>query len=234
MDAIPIRETFDAAVKDSGGEVISELMSDTGKLAKNADYLFRAEQVIAELKCLESDLTKSAEYQAKLERLHGSWVARGLVAPLAPGMRRIINARNLPLPCAHELIDTVKPVIEKRVRKANEQIKQTKRTLNMPRAYGLLILANDGNYAIGPEPLIKFCVPLPDGHKLQQHQRIDLLYCKHADRRARRPAQFQCLDPGLSRATRRCDQERAGPAEPRLDPPGRDSSRTSHSCVPHR
>jgi hypothetical protein len=48
---ILVRETFDAAVKDGGGEVIRALLPETGTLAKNADYLFRAEQVSAE-KCL--------------------------------------------------------------------------------------------------------------------------------------------------------------------------------------
>ena len=48
----------------------------------------------------------------------------------------------------------IKPVIERRVRDANAQIKATRKALEMPEAHGLLILVNDGNYAFPHETVL--------------------------------------------------------------------------------
>src|SRR5882724_3404348 len=120
---IPIRETFEATVRSVGGQIVADIVTDNGKLDENADYVFREDNCIAELKCLENDLTRSPDFVAKVHSLYYSWAEGGLVPPpTAP--RFLISTGALPLPCALELTDLLKPTIERLVRKASAQIKK--------------------------------------------------------------------------------------------------------------
>lgn len=50
-----LENAFNQFVKKFGGELISELMPRSGNISDNADYLFRQQNIVVELKCLEKD-----------------------------------------------------------------------------------------------------------------------------------------------------------------------------------
>jgi len=147
---IPVEPTFDAFVKEFKGELVRELV-DVKKRETNADYLFRNDSVIAELKCLEKD-TFDAEYDRKLNTLVDSWVKRRLLWYVG---KPKLELRKLDPICQQEWLRLVEPHLQRHVvTQANLQIKMSKQQLKHPNAKGLLLIAIDGNYSLQPEDLI--------------------------------------------------------------------------------
>jgi hypothetical protein len=63
----------------------------------------------------------------------------------------ILRTDQLPRECARELVAIFKDRIERTLlRKANLQIKETKKELDHPNTVGLLLLSNEGNFAFDP------------------------------------------------------------------------------------
>jgi hypothetical protein len=65
----------------------------------------------------------------------------------------------------------------RRIKKANEQIKATRSTLDMPNATGLLFLAQDGDYSIGPQAILSFASRCLQGGRFRG---IDDIICFNA------------------------------------------------------
>ncbi|MEE9614255.1 MAG: hypothetical protein V3W31_04785 [Thermodesulfobacteriota bacterium] len=143
---INIEECFDMFVKEIGGKLIKELLPKSPK-TKNADYLFpESEIIVAELKCLEKDYFRDKDYKRKLNDLYSMWQSKGLVPPIYG--RKTINTKDLPLECQTDVLRIVQDSIQRVIKKANKQIRETKEHLGLPHAKGLLLLANDGNYSL--------------------------------------------------------------------------------------
>ena len=144
---VPDIETeFNRFVVNSGGRLVSEIVGSSPKF-NNADYLFRDVNVISELKCLREDKSHDKRFQQKVQERFDSWIDKGLVPNPGPGTFRL-ESKYLPLQCTNELYKIYQKPINRIVDKANRQIKQTKKHLNLPEAKGLLLLVNDGNYAL--------------------------------------------------------------------------------------
>src|SRR6266567_2712992 len=146
-----IESSFNEFVKEFNGELVSELLPDNPPF-KNADYLFRNDNVIAELKCLQKDILEEPDIKAKVNALYDVWVHKGLVRPAWGTFE--VNVANLPLECQREVYGLIKKPIKRTIEKANKQIKSTKEHLNLPNAAGLLLLANDGNYSLESTQII--------------------------------------------------------------------------------
>jgi hypothetical protein len=135
-------------VRQLGGTVLDEVLVNPN--FKNADYWFSEAAVVAELKCMTEDLATDAEFNSKATQLHKSWVERGLVAKPSASRARF-NLRDIPPECAYEFIEPIKRRLESSVlKKANRQIRETKKYLKSPFAKGLLLLVNDGNFLMPP------------------------------------------------------------------------------------
>jgi hypothetical protein len=176
---IEIPKTMDAVVRSLGG-VVSDDSNEPNK-PRNADYWFPDACVIAELKCWTEDLAAKASFQEQIQRLHRSWVARGLVRPLSAGVNRI-STSDLPPACAEEFTSLIKKKVEGLVREAAAQIKETRQRLD-PSAKGLLLLANDGN------PLMKMDAVAHVLHRIlkRQHSAIHSLIYFSANERVQVP-----------------------------------------------
>jgi hypothetical protein len=144
-----VDEAFVRVVRYAGGLLVSDLLPARTNLPKNADYVFPEFDVIAELKRLNED----HDFSANIQLLYQEWVAQGKQVPLVWGRARI-DLRSLPLECAHQVISLHRKPIQRRVRDANEQIRSTRKALDMERAKGLLVLVQDGDYSISPETVI--------------------------------------------------------------------------------
>jgi len=145
---VDIESAFDEFVEEFGGEVILKHLP--ANPPENADYLFRNEMVIAELKCLQKDTIGSDDFQERLLDLYRQWERNGLItlAELLAIQRR---EKCLSEKCRHDLGELIKGPIEGVIKKANKQIKSSKQYFGLPEAKGLLLLASDGNYSIDPE-----------------------------------------------------------------------------------
>ena len=166
---IDVETTVTEIVKSLGGESVDELLAGQADKPLNADYLFRTENVVAELKRLEKDLSEDPAHQAAVQRLFEDFEREGLLKIYGTVK---IDARKLPQECAYRLTDLYKGTIEQHVRKANRQIKSTKKHFDIPAAKGLLIVAHDGNFGLEPEGAVNLVARCLKG---PYHNQIDWL-----------------------------------------------------------
>lgn len=145
-----VEALMDQVVENIGGQRVEDVYRP-GEGEKNADYVFVPDQVVMELKCLERD--QFGDFAKNLNSLLSEWIESGLFPPLSPGKNQY-NTSSLPeqeqLRAFKQLLDRVNST----VKKANKQIKQTKESLGMPEARGVLVLANVANTALEPSILL--------------------------------------------------------------------------------
>ena len=141
---IQIESSFDEFVKEFKGELVSELLPSNP--LENADYLFRTDNVVAELKCLEKDILRGDNFNTKLNSLYDTWIRKGLVRQRWGVFE--LNTGTLPLECQREVHGLLKAPIERTIKKANRQIRQTRNYFDVPDAAGLLLMANEGMYSV--------------------------------------------------------------------------------------
>ncbi len=135
------QEEFEALfrnfVREFGGEILPE-RSD----AKIADYLFRNQNIVAELKCLVFDQT--AEMNNKLTRVVKDAVKQNKsLLSLCDG--KSLEIAKAPKEISDPWLEILAAPVENIVKDANRQIRSTKEQLNLPSAQGLLLVFNQGN-----------------------------------------------------------------------------------------
>jgi len=146
---IDIEVEFDRCIGNIGGLRVDKL-PDASTNSANADYIFEDYEVIAELKCLQDNKLNDRELNKKLQKLHQKWTAQGYRIPITnDGFRATMQGLNQKQ--SREVLNVYAKPIKKVITKANKQIKETRKTLNKEHYKGVLLLANDGNYALDPE-----------------------------------------------------------------------------------
>jgi hypothetical protein len=139
------------AVKRIGGECVDLLLPPrAAQREKNADYVFQQDNVVAELKILKAAVFTPA-YNQKLKLLARCWTRLGLIRIYG---RAVIEMRKLPKQCQEEWLRLLsRPIQNHVVASANKQLEQTNKTLGLPSARGILLLANDSNFDLDPHSL---------------------------------------------------------------------------------
>jgi hypothetical protein len=133
--AFKFESAFSECVASVGGQRVTETV------VESADFLFPTDNVIAELKTLQDDARR--DHAMKLQSLVIDWRRRGLLVVFG---RTAISLRRLNPTCQREWLRILQKPIEAIVRKANRQIRSTKKLTGRPDSKGLLIIANDGNF----------------------------------------------------------------------------------------
>lgn len=145
---IDIEPQFNVSVKEVGGYLITDLVGKNPNFL-NADYLFPNYEVIAELKCLNEDQIKSKKMREKATRIYNRYAKEGKAPKIPTGITRI-DCDTLPEKFKLEIIELYRSSIHTTLKKANNQIKETKINLNLENHHGLLILANNNHTALSP------------------------------------------------------------------------------------
>ena len=135
-------------VRDFGGEVIADLLPKSPGFP-NADYLFRADRVIAELKCLQSDFAAPPAIQEKVARLYRDWFKEGSVTSAM-----IWQPDELPKAKRRKLKALYTKPLQRVIEKANRQLRETAAHFEMDDARKLLLIANDGLYSLESLPIV--------------------------------------------------------------------------------
>lgn len=144
----PLEAIIDSFAKRFGGELLNDLIDPQ---VRRADYLFRQHQVIAELKALEKD-SFGQPFRRKMGELMADWQRRGLLMVFG---RTLIDSHQLHPVCQEEMMNVIgKPFQDRILASANEQIRETKKSLGMPDAKGVLLLASDGNADLQPHTVV--------------------------------------------------------------------------------
>jgi len=130
---LPAEETFDRFVKNFGGQKISDLLpGDPG--FPNADYLFGNENVIAELKTLKTDFGATDSFREKHIELVKKYRCAGM-----------------PKEYVNDLLRLFRSALGRILKKANTQLKETKRELSLANTPGILLLINDDFLSLEPQ-----------------------------------------------------------------------------------
>src|SRR5882757_5154499 len=132
-----VEVAFHDFIAEFGGEVLPE-PTDT----KIADYFFRKQNIVAELKCLMIDQTEAMN--SKLTPVVLAWIKEHGQPP--PGYDgEYLKIGEAPKEISDVWLDILKTPLEGVVKDANRQIRDTKERLNTPDAKGLLLVFNQGN-----------------------------------------------------------------------------------------
>ena len=145
-------EEFDKFVSIFGGTKISDIVGSSPNF-DNADYLFDDFNVIAELKCLEEDKIKDKRIQEKASALYNDILKQGKAPVVVFGTAQL-STEGFSDEFKEQIANLYKKPIQKRVIKANKQIRETKRKLKKDNHTGLLILVNDNNTALDPSHIM--------------------------------------------------------------------------------
>jgi len=136
-----IEPFFHAFVADFGGEVLSE-----APMGHTADYVFRKQLIIGELKTLTADTTE--DMNRKLAPKVHEWVRQNgrLPTGIAQGAKYVVNIRDMPREIQDFWLKILKASVEGLVRDANRQIRDTKDRMGLPAARGVLFVGNQSNF----------------------------------------------------------------------------------------
>jgi hypothetical protein len=111
-----------------GGELVGPHIKSQG--VKNADYIFPAAKVIAELKILQTEFAHTKETLQKVDVLIERY----------PG----VNPDDATKPLRRELLLLLRKPLQRIINNANRQIKETKQELGLADWSGVIICVNDG------------------------------------------------------------------------------------------
>lgn len=140
-----VEELFDEFVVSVGGKLIKEIVDDSPTF-QNADYLFRQEKVILELKTLENDHLAGG---GLLDRFHKALGKANDIVIDEPGYYPDLA---LPTPSAFRGV-TEEP-LRRTLKKANRQLKETAAHFEMEDAQKVILVNNDGLLSLGPEETV--------------------------------------------------------------------------------
>jgi hypothetical protein len=135
-------------VREFGGQLVLDVVGPNPSFA-NADYWFDRENVVAELKCLSEDKSQDPRQRAAIQKLFDSFVDSGRIPDPGVGLFRV-ETKDCPAEFQRGVYKILARPMKRRLDKANRQIKVTRRKLGREDAYGLVLLANDGDYRLEP------------------------------------------------------------------------------------
>ena len=137
------------AANKCGGVVVEELLGHSPPFPI-ADFWFEEYGIVAELKVMEQDMFSNEDFIQQTTDLYRTWVDRGFDVPIVLGSRPV-STKDIPPECSIELLGLIKAKIKNAfLRKANKQIRSTKKKLGKPDSFGLLLLGNDGSMGFHP------------------------------------------------------------------------------------
>ena len=145
-EKIDIEKTFSEFVENYGGQCIEKLIPKNPDF-KNADFIFREEKLIAELKCLKKNQLEDDNFHHKVEQVISKWVKRGKISGEQLKNWRLGNTL-LSSELYTDIIKITRPLIEDALRKAKHQLSETKSYFHVPDYFCVVLVANDGNYAL--------------------------------------------------------------------------------------
>lgn len=138
-------------IRSVGGKTVVEYLGSQPKF-KNADYYFEAENVIAELKCLEKDIFSDSDFERN-ERLIDKWLAEGMLKKIDL-IPIFMGKKAIPEECLADIYKLTKETFQTILKKAHKQLAATKEAIGNDKTYKILLLCNDGNYFLNTDQII--------------------------------------------------------------------------------
>jgi hypothetical protein len=144
-DPIDVEATWREFVRSVDGEVIEDLVPHPRSF-ENADFLFQAVPAVAELKEIKTEFEKSVAFKTGYSQL-----IRRLMDEDPDWRPKLLGGNgDSPEWFAREVIRLFRPPIQRILKKANSQIKETKKHFKIDNPTGILVFVNDGFTALEP------------------------------------------------------------------------------------
>jgi hypothetical protein len=128
-------------VKDFGGDILPESNN-----SQTADYFFRSQNIVGELKCLMKDQTGTVN--SKVAELVRDWAKKNRKLPPGhmEGNQFVYKLKNQPPEIRAPWMELLRKPIDDLIGSANAQIRDTKKALDLPNSKGLVFIFNNGNH----------------------------------------------------------------------------------------
>ncbi len=145
-DSLPVEPMWQEFVLEVGGDLVSRFLPEP-RLFENADFIFEKVGVLAELKEIETEFSASAAFSKGFDEL----MKRVLVED--PNWKPLLfgGSGDYPAWFQSEFVRLFRPQISRVLKKANRQLRDTKKHFGIRSSTGVLLFVNDGFTAIGPE-----------------------------------------------------------------------------------
>jgi len=139
-EIVPVEETWNKFIKSSSqGNRVDEFLSDSPSF-NNADYIFKTDNIIIELKEITEDFMNSASFFRKFNVLISKVIEEN--PDWQPSM--FGGNGNMPDWFPLEFIKISRKPLDGILKKANKQLRETKQYFNIENNTGVLIIVNDG------------------------------------------------------------------------------------------
>jgi hypothetical protein len=144
--SLPVESTWDEFVRGVGGERVADLLPSSPHF-ENADYLFESTGIVAELKEIETEFSRSAAFANGFDGLLSRVVAED------PSWRPMLlgGSGRYPNWFPAEFVRLFRPQISRVLKKANRQLRETKQYFGRTEPTGVLIFVNDGFTGLAPD-----------------------------------------------------------------------------------
>lgn len=133
----PVEAEFDAFVEKFGGQKISDLIESKAQMPLNADYIFRDHNVIAELKTLEGTYSGPNAVQS----LSQAYIDAGYSGSDFMGL--LWRGEEMPERVRALVGRRIRRSIEQRIKKARQQLRQSRTTFGDAQTRTLILIAMD-------------------------------------------------------------------------------------------
>jgi hypothetical protein len=137
--ALPVEPMWREFVQLAEGELVTDHLSSS-PTSENADYFFPAASVVAELKEIETEFSKSKGFYKKLSKI----IERILREDHNWRPTLLGGDGKYPEWFGGEFVRIFRPPISRILKKANRQIRETKKHLGIRSPTGILFIVNDG------------------------------------------------------------------------------------------
>jgi hypothetical protein len=130
-------------VQSANGQRVTDFLSYAPDF-ENADFIFKAENVLIELKCLERDIFSDEDIDRN-EALLDKWLSEGVLKKVDI-IPILLRRKPIPDECLIEIIKLARKTFQRVIEKANKQLQSTKEKIGMLTTQKVLMVCNDGNY----------------------------------------------------------------------------------------
>jgi hypothetical protein len=144
-EPIKVEESWRAFVRQFGGTVVEDILPQPRNF-ENADFLFSEASVVAELKEIETEFSRSSAFRSGYSTLMQRVVSED--SSWRPSL--FGGDGSYPRWFMPEFVRLFRPPLSRILKKANRQLRETKAYFKVQSATGVLLLVNDGFRSIAP------------------------------------------------------------------------------------
>ncbi len=141
---LDVEKAWDEFVDFQGGERVDKYIGKSPSF-DNADYVFKKEKVVIELKEIQTEFVRKPAFLKKLSELTKKLLEKD--PDFFPFRKPIPNWFLL------EYIRIFRPPLSRTIKKANKQIRETKQYFDITTPTGIAVFVNDGFVSLDPQKI---------------------------------------------------------------------------------